>query len=385
MPFKALNNREKKEKDSFLLNSHKTKRSQSALEYMITYGWAILIIVIVAVILYSMGIFNPSSSISTTVTGFAGLGSVSAQCFPGGGLVLSLGDSLGVPIQITKITTTNQNGKLVSVNFSSIISASGLSYFVLADSCSNNSGMSFSNKISVMYKEPGQPLPGPYISSGAITGKTISQGAVANFNGNNAYIYAPVGSWLGTNHAFTIVAWVYSPAGLGGTIANICTSPTCGGWSTPFLGYNNSGTGYIYAWINGPPTLGLPATFGKWYFSAITYSATSSFQELYVNKSTVSGSGTYSPSDSFDYITIGSDPTGQHESNQYFTGEIFDVQIYNTTLSASQIQDLYNNGFGAAPITNNGLVAWWPLDGNANDYSGYNNKGVAINVKWVSP
>ena len=28
---------------------------------MMTYGWAILIIVIVAVILYSMGIFNPSS------------------------------------------------------------------------------------------------------------------------------------------------------------------------------------------------------------------------------------------------------------------------------------------------------------------------------------
>ena len=36
MPFKALNNREKKEKDSFLLNSDKTKRSQSALEYMMT-------------------------------------------------------------------------------------------------------------------------------------------------------------------------------------------------------------------------------------------------------------------------------------------------------------------------------------------------------------
>ena len=35
----------------------KSKRSQSALEYMMTYGWAILIIVIVAVILYSMGIF----------------------------------------------------------------------------------------------------------------------------------------------------------------------------------------------------------------------------------------------------------------------------------------------------------------------------------------
>ncbi len=31
-----------------------SKKAQSALEYMMTYGWAILVIVIVAVILYSM-------------------------------------------------------------------------------------------------------------------------------------------------------------------------------------------------------------------------------------------------------------------------------------------------------------------------------------------
>ncbi|MEM0142808.1 MAG: DUF2341 domain-containing protein [Candidatus Parvarchaeum sp.] len=46
------------------------KKAQSALEYMMTYGWAILIIVIVAVILYSMGIFNPSSSVTFTSSGF---------------------------------------------------------------------------------------------------------------------------------------------------------------------------------------------------------------------------------------------------------------------------------------------------------------------------
>ena len=119
-----------------------THRSQSALEYMMTYGWAILIIVIVAAVLYSLGIFSPSSSISATITGFAGLGSVSAQCFPGGGLVLSLSDSLGVPIQVTKINTTNQNGKPVSANFSTTVSPGSSSYFVVADSCSNTTGLS---------------------------------------------------------------------------------------------------------------------------------------------------------------------------------------------------------------------------------------------------
>ena len=66
MLFKAFSRDFKSNKISLI----KSKRSQSALEYMMTYGWAILIIVIVAVILYSMGIFNPSSSVTFTSSGF---------------------------------------------------------------------------------------------------------------------------------------------------------------------------------------------------------------------------------------------------------------------------------------------------------------------------
>ena len=105
MLFKALN-----KKDLTLLTS---RRSQSALEYMMTYGWAILIIVIVAVILYSMGIFNPSSSVTSTVTGFSGLGSVTAQCTANGVLRISVGDSTGNLINITGITA--KEGKTVDV------------------------------------------------------------------------------------------------------------------------------------------------------------------------------------------------------------------------------------------------------------------------------
>ncbi|MCL4389136.1 hypothetical protein M1397_00795, partial [Candidatus Marsarchaeota archaeon] len=36
-------------------------RSQSAMEYLMTYGWAILIIAIVVVALFSLGVFNPSN------------------------------------------------------------------------------------------------------------------------------------------------------------------------------------------------------------------------------------------------------------------------------------------------------------------------------------
>ena len=36
------------------------KRGQSALEYLVTYGWAILAIVIIAAVLWYTGVFNPS-------------------------------------------------------------------------------------------------------------------------------------------------------------------------------------------------------------------------------------------------------------------------------------------------------------------------------------
>ncbi|MCL5680348.1 MAG: hypothetical protein M1465_03355 [Candidatus Marsarchaeota archaeon] len=35
------------------------KKAQSAMEYLMTYGWAILIIAIVLAALYSLGVFNP--------------------------------------------------------------------------------------------------------------------------------------------------------------------------------------------------------------------------------------------------------------------------------------------------------------------------------------
>ncbi len=56
-------------------------RAQSALEYLTTYGWAIIIIAVVLSALYSLGVFNPASFISTTCVFPAEFGCVSAQLF----------------------------------------------------------------------------------------------------------------------------------------------------------------------------------------------------------------------------------------------------------------------------------------------------------------
>jgi len=67
----------------------------------------------------------------------------------------------------------------------------------------------------------------------------------------------------------------------------------------------------------------------------------------------------------------------------YLSGSLADVQVYNIALSASQVTSLYAEGIGGAPIQS-GLVGWWPLNGNANDYSGNGNTGTPSSITYNS-
>ncbi len=77
-------------------------KSQSALEYMMTYGWAILIIVLIAAILFSFGIFNPSTSVTNAplITGFSDIPVTTAVANN----------------SFFKITLSNQYGQTVRLN-----------------------------------------------------------------------------------------------------------------------------------------------------------------------------------------------------------------------------------------------------------------------------
>ena len=156
-----------------------------------TYGWAILIIVIVAAVLYSLGIFSPASSLSLTVTGFSGFVGTQADCTPSGVLVLSLNNALGTPVFI-KYANSTYNGKTFSSNVSETILSGSSGKVLILNGCVNASNVRFSSTVTIEYTEPGQPLPGPYINKGSVTGTTSSfvQNTVANFT-NSSYINIP--------------------------------------------------------------------------------------------------------------------------------------------------------------------------------------------------
>ncbi|MEM0154743.1 MAG: LamG domain-containing protein, partial [Methanothrix sp.] len=67
-----------------------------------------------------------------------------------------------------------------------------------------------------------------------------------------------------------------------------------------------------------------------------------------------------------------------------FSGRISNVQVYNTSLPLSYVQQIYKNGINGAPISNAGLIGWFPLDGEPNDYSANNYPTTSNNIAYTS-
>ena len=389
-------------------------KSQSALEYMMTYGWAILIIVIVAGVLYSLGIFSPSSSAGTTVTGFSGLGSPTALCMANGGLRLQLGDNLGMTINITGINVT-VNGAISTTRPNQTISPQGTYIFYVPNVCGTSSGARYSFTSTVTYTEPGQTFAGPYFSSGAVSGVVSSimvpgfAGYINGFQhykwswcgGCDAWIFYPLSymsanviGMAGTNNSFTIIMWVY-------LVQKDYTAVPPPNSSTDYtaqqliLGsFNNSqaiasigpsdiflhrcGTD-INIYTNTPEILP-----NQWNFIAISVQKPNYYIQLNDLGGSASDVGGYSTTNTFfigyNAFCFGGWPLDGYISN---------VQLFNISLTPSQLNQTYEEGMIGKPVINSAsLVAWWPFNqssGNSvKDYSGHGFSGILTNSTITS-
>jgi hypothetical protein len=78
-------------------------RAQSALEYLMTYGWAILIVIIVGAALYALGVFNPGTFTGQKSTGFSAVQMDDFRFDTISNLTLRVGNRKGRTIYITAI------------------------------------------------------------------------------------------------------------------------------------------------------------------------------------------------------------------------------------------------------------------------------------------
>ncbi len=288
-------------------------KSQSAMEYLMTYGWAILIIAIVMIALFQLGIFNGTSLSPRATAGAcqvyrsAAGSSLAGQCngewpqfvakisAPNTAIVTG---SSGIP------ALSSSSGAVTVTEWVYVSSYSGNPGFFSINSAGN--GMSFS----------------AFIDEGGCAPSTYYFLPIITLSGDSSYHDACV-----PPSSFPINTWVFltseiNPSQLAGYLGNAGVLTTAQG-------------------VGSLSTTLTPTGFE-------------------IGFSGFSGS----------YLPLGS--------------MISNVQIYNSSLSANEINALYMEGIGGAPIDPTHIVGWWPLNGNAQDYSGNNNQGTATAVSYSS-
>ncbi len=153
-------------------------KAQSAMEYLMTYGWAILIVIIVAAALYALGIFNPATFTGQRTTGFPNIGAPSDWIYVGssGEFNITLRNGLGEPITISSVTAqcgANSASVTLATDASSTTVGAGstIEYYTNATNCQTlTAGSSYSVPITVSYTTQS----GTYARSdrGTVTGTT---------------------------------------------------------------------------------------------------------------------------------------------------------------------------------------------------------------------
>jgi len=288
------------------------KKAQSAMEYLMTYGWAILIIAVVLGALFQLGVFNANN--------FA------PKAPPGA----------------CQVFRPNGPGTTSFINLEGVCSGELPQY-------------------------------------------------VAQFDGQNAYVSLPTSGFpTGTSNR-TISLWVLQ----NNLTARHYAFSYCGPSQSTHTGINvglniftqgDFGEDDIGNGIMPPTSASLVARV--WYNVVMTFTTSSNSFTFYVDgrslgSQTDSSFSTNTPI-AGAFIGAGENPCSSSPAGEWVPGLIANVQLYNTSLSANEIQALYLEGIGGAPIDLQNLVAWWPLNGNANDYSGNDNNGQINNVNFVS-
>jgi hypothetical protein len=270
-------------------------KAQAAIEYLTTYGWAILIIVAAAGILYSLGVFNS--------------GSFSGKSTPGA----------------CQVYRPYGPGTIQLVNLQGVCNAE-------------------------------QPR------------------AVGFFNGQNSNINFSNSQYMDNPTQLTVSMWMYangivpvsqSVFGQDHSGAAVFTFPTTSdGWAH-----------IVFSILSTGKTLSVPYSGIKtWHNVVATYNGVT--MSIYVD-GVLSGSmaATGNIAWVMQNLTLGS-----VLNTQYFAGRISNVQIYNASLSANQINSQFIRGIGAPPQVLQNLVGWWPLNADVVDYSGNGNNGVTNSI-----
>lgn len=224
-------------------------------------------------------------------------------------------------------------------------------------------------------------------NNGTVNGATLttdrfgSQNCAFFFDGLTAHITGSLSNFTNTSSS-TVSAWVKYDGDAGGQPYDFYFQ--YGNYGNHVFAYaynyNNQNLDlYSQCFANPYTSVNISNT---WHHLVVvdSFSQTTIFLDgnILTSFSWGSGSNCYQGSNQF-YIGGGAD-------NQFTTGSLDDIGIWNRALTQQEITALYQSNNCNLPgyVPSNGLVGWWPFCGNANDLSGNGNNGIVYGATLTS-
>ncbi len=368
------------------------KKSQIALEYMIVFSFVLVVftllfaeIAVQRVQVQNSQLFSDDQLIAQNIAAQLDRALQAGAGYSASVPLATAIGSVNFNLNITKngavvVSTPVGGQKVQAISYSSVkdvvsdpsfLSASG-TYYAMPIA---NGSLWIQNSFGTVCVDYQCPAAGGQASALSLSSQVTH---AANFNGQSSYVGASAQS-LSTVTTVSASAWFKSLGTADAFVVSQYSSP-CGGAviytsSSGALGqFCFSDSTYATAVSN------VNTNDGAWHHAVATYDG--SYVRFYLDgtlKATSSlASGKtihFSPYGSYSYNLWIGDYLG---ISSFFNGGISNLQIYNTALSANQVQQLYQEGIAGTPVAPANVVGWWLLNGNANDYSGNGNNGNVI-------
>jgi hypothetical protein len=150
-------------------------KGQAALEFLMTYGWAIIVSVIVLLAAWQMEVFNPGGNVKPTPTGFWGITPYDMYYKSDGTLTLALQNNVGGDVNITNINATTGLNTGSPGGWTTLpLSAGNITKINPIALTKYKAGSSFNVFVSIEYVDNRVGSGTPFISSGYIRGSVGS-------------------------------------------------------------------------------------------------------------------------------------------------------------------------------------------------------------------
>ncbi|VVB58767.1 Uncharacterised protein [Candidatus Anstonella stagnisolia] len=146
-------------------------KAQAALDFLMTYGWALLIVVLVVGALFALGIFDIGTFMGNKTSGFTQIGVSGYKLDSSGVLTMKLKNLAGTNVNITQINATLGVTTISNTTLFALSNGRESGIFSVGNfnASAPSSGSSYSIRVNIIYNDTNSGF--SYLDSGTLVGK----------------------------------------------------------------------------------------------------------------------------------------------------------------------------------------------------------------------